>query len=174
MKRSSDAATKYSNAQNLWSKNIFFTFFPKKTGNVFFSFILVPKRSSNFFLLLRGRKDYSKLVLNSEAANPKDLFRSSLFLKILKTFFFFASPLLFFFLLKFPIFFFFRWISTPGMFYRWKKQLSSDDSMSSMVLKLCSREANALAKISRCVFLLSMELSVTRLFGKIWPVLATF
>ena len=174
MKRFSDAATKYSNAQNLWSKNIFFTFFPKKTGNVFSSFILVPKRSSkNFFLLLRGRKDYSKLVLNSEAADPKDLFRSSLFLKILQTFFFFASLLLFFFA-KMSNFLFLpldidTWnvLSVKETVIIWRFNVFNGP-------KALFTRGQCIAKISRCVFLLSMELSVTRLFGKIWPVLATF
>ena len=166
---------KYSNAQNLWSKNIFFTFFQKKTEMCFFFFHFGSKEVFKKFFSSSSRKEgLFETCFKFRGSQSERFIPQLTFFKDPKNFFFSSLLFFFFFLLKCPIFFFFRWISTPGMFYRWKKQLSSDDSMSSLVLKLCSREANALAKISRCVFLLSMELSVTRLFGKIWPVLATF
>ena len=172
MKRTSDAATKIFKCTKSLIQKHFFHFFSKKNRKCVFFFHFGSKEVFNFFSSSSRKEGLFETCFKFRGSRSERFIPQLTFFKDPTNFFFFASPLLF--LLKCPIFFFFRWISTPGMFYRWKKQLSSDDSMSSMVLKLCSREANALAKISRCVFLLSMELSVTRLFGKIWPVLATF
>ena len=107
--------------QNLWSQEptFFSIFYFEKRKSVFFPFISFWfwRGLQNFFRLLlffQGRKDYSKLVLNSVAADPKDLFRrcrrrrrrhgtGSIF-KDPKNFF--VSFFFFFFYLKCPIFFF--------------------------------------------------------------------